>query len=378
MQDPSAWVAGVRAATVTVTPHELANAVGQASAPLIVDVREREEVAQGIVATAHWIPRGQLESGIVALAPAGERRIVVYCESGTRSALAAHTLRQMGYTAVASLAGGIAAYRAAGLPLAQLTLINAAQLQRFARHVRLPLVGEAGQATLLASRVLIVGVGGLGSPVAYYLAAAGVGTLGLVDHDIVDESNLQRQILHTSGRVGMAKVDSAEVALRELWPGISICKHKTRLDENNANALFAEYDLIVDCTDTFSARYLINDFAVSLGKRFVHGSVFQFEGQVIAVVPGETPCYRCVFPELPSVGFAPTCQEAGVFGVVPGVVGTIQANEVIKLLLNIGSPLTGRVLLYDSLSMSAQSLVVRRDPQCRTCGCMAAQKSCRH
>ncbi|MBP9086229.1 MAG: molybdopterin-synthase adenylyltransferase MoeB [Kofleriaceae bacterium] len=356
-------------ARVKATIHEVApTAATLPTGVVVIDVRERDEFVAGALPQATWIARGFLETQIEAAVPDRATPIVLYCAGGTRSALAARTLGELGYRNVSSMAGGFSAYKAAGLPWQVPAALDVGQHRRFARHLRLTEVGEAGQQRLLTSKVLLLGAGGLGSPCALYLAAAGVGTLGLVDDDVVDESNLQRQVLHTTGRVGMRKVDSAEVALRELWPGITLHKHAVRLTAENALALMADYDVIVDGSDNFATRYVVNDAAVRVGKAVVHASVFRFEGQLTVFPAGGQPCYRCVFPVPPPPGQAPSCSEAGVLGVLPGVLGVLQATETIKLLLGIGDSMAGRLWVYDALAARFHQLTVRADPTCRGCG----------
>lgn len=335
---------------------------------LVIDVREPDETAAGRIPGARLIPRGFLEQRIDAAAPDRTRRVVLYCASGNRSVLAADTLRRLGFGDVASMAGGFAAWTRAGLPVeVEPHGLTPAQRVRYSRHLLLPEVDEAGQRALLAARVLCIGAGGLGSPASLYLAAAGIGTLGLVDDDVVDASNLQRQIVHTSDRIGVPKVESAARTLRALNPDPQVVEHRTRLGRDNALDLVAGYDVIVDGADNFATRYLVNDVALRLGKPVVHASVFRFEGQLAVFPAGGAPCYRCLFPAPPPPGAAPSCHEAGVLGVLPGVMGVLQATEVIKLVLGLPT-LAGRLVLYDALAARFRELTVRRDPACRTCG----------
>ena len=338
----------------------------------LVDVREGVEWEQGKIPWAFHIPRGVLEGAIGQLAgPAGQpvdRPIVLYCASGGRSALAAQTLETMGYADIYSLAGGFQAWKARGGAWDLPDGLSVAQQQRYDRHIRLPEVGESGQRRLLDGRVLIVGAGGLGSPAALYLAAAGVGTLGIADHDRVDITNLQRQILHTVRSVGDRKVLSARDAIRALNPDVSVETHDGRLEAAGVLDLLDGYDLVLDGTDNFPTRYLLNDASIHLGIPVVHGSVFRFEGQVSIFDPASGPCYRCLFPEPPSPELAPDCAEAGVLGVLPGVIGTLQATEALKWLLGIGETLVGRLLLYDALSQHFRTLTFRRTPGCPACG----------
>jgi molybdopterin/thiamine biosynthesis adenylyltransferase len=275
----------------------------------------------------------------------------------------------MGYTRVRSLAGGYGAWKDAGLPVETPVKLTEAQRARYSRHLMIPEVGEAGQAKLLKSKVLLIGAGGLGSPSALYLAAAGVGRLGIVDDDVVDESNLQRQILHTTDRVGMPKTESAKKAIHALNPEVVVDEHRLRLNRDNALGLFSQYDVIVDGSDNFGTRYLVNDACVLLQKPNVHGSIFRFDGQATTFVPGSgRPCYRCLFPEPPPPELAPSCQEAGVLGVLPGIIGLLQAVEAMKLILGRGEPLVGRLLLYDALEQRFREVKYERDPQCPACG----------
>jgi adenylyltransferase/sulfurtransferase len=293
---------------------------------------------------------------------------VAYCAGGTRSLIAARTLKDMGYTNIVSMTGGFTAWKNAGLPFAHDRQFSPEQLTRYSRHFMLPEVGEQGQAKLLAAKVLLLGAGGLGSPAALYLAAAGVGTLGIVDHDVVDLSNLQRQILHTNDRIGMPKVESARLTLEALNPDVQVIAHAERLSSENALTIFKDYDIIVDGCDNFPTRYLVNDACVMLGKPNVHGSIFQFEGMAAVFAPHRGPCYRCLYPEPPPPGAAPSCAEAGVLGVLPGLVGCVQALETIKLILGVGRPLIGRMVYFDTLSMEVRVNRLQRDPTCPMCG----------
>ncbi|MBP8196241.1 MAG: molybdopterin-synthase adenylyltransferase MoeB [Deltaproteobacteria bacterium] len=349
--------------------HEISVAELQAEPPpeLILDVREPDEHAQGVIPGATLLPRGLLEGRIEAIAPQRSARLVVYCAGGSRSALAASSLLALGYEHVRSLAGGMAAWRSAGGPLDKPFVFSSAQKNRYARHIMLPEVGEAGQAKLLRSRVLLVGAGGLGSPSAYYLAAAGVGTLGIVDDDVVDESNLQRQILHNTRRVGRPKVESAAQTLRELNPDVQVQPHPVRLDTGNVLDILRGYDLVVDGADNFPTRYLLCDASLLLRIPVVHASIFRFEGQLTTFLPWQGPCYRCLYPEPPPPDLAPSCHEAGVLGVLPGVVGVLQATEAIKLLLGIGESMSGRLLIYEALAAKFREMKLRRDPACVVC-----------
>jgi len=340
---------------------------GEADAPVIVDVRERDEYEQGFVGTAQWIPRGFLELKIEDAVPEREREIIVYCAGGTRSALAAQSLAELGYTRVSSMAGGFRAWKNAGYAFDRPRNLTPDQLKRYSRHVMLPEVGELGQGKLLDAKVLFLGAGGLGSPSALYLAAAGVGTIGLVDDDVVDESNLQRQVLHNIERLGMPKVESARKTLQLLNPDVKVIAHQTRLSSENVLEILAGYDLVVDGADNFPTRYLLNDAALKLRKPVIHASIFRFEGQITTFLPDRGPCYRCLYPDPPPPGMAPSCQEAGVLGVLPGLVGTMQANEALKVILGIGETLSGRLIVLDALATKFRTLKLRKDPHCRVC-----------
>ncbi len=338
-------------------------------APFLLDVREREEVVDGMIPGATHIPRGFLDLKIEQAVKDRTQPIAIYCAGGTRSALAARTLHELGYKSVTSLAGGFKAWKNAGYAFDMPRSLSQDQLARYARHLIIPEVGEKGQQRLLDARVLMLGVGGLGSPTALYLAAAGVGTIGIIDSDVVDKSNLQRQVIHTDARVGETKVSSATATLNALNPDVNVISYETRLTSDNALEIFGQgWDAIVDGGDNFPTRYLVNDAAVHLNIPVIHGSVFRFEGQVTTFVPHDGPCYRCLYPEPPPAEFAPSCQEAGVLGVLPGVIGLLQATEVVKVLLGIGDPLKGRLMIFDALKMTFRELKVHRDPCCTLCG----------
>ncbi|MEX2255303.1 MAG: molybdopterin-synthase adenylyltransferase MoeB [Acidimicrobiia bacterium] len=333
-----------------------------------LDVREQDEFEQGTIPNAVFIPRGHLESQVESRLTDKDAPIVVYCAGGIRSAFAAETLQDLGYTDVVSMAGGFGRWKNEDRPWVTPAVLTPEQRNRYGRHILLPEVGEAGQQKLLESRVLLLGAGGLGSPAALYLAAAGVGTLGIVDMDVVDASNLQRQILHNVDRIGERKVDSAKKTLTQLNPDVDVVTYDVRFGADNVLDILDGYDVVVDGTDNFPTRYLLND--ASLIKRIpvVHGSIFRFEGQVTVFEPYEGPCYRCLLPEPPPPELAPSCAEAGVLGVLPGIVGSIQALEAIKLVLDLGDPLIGRLLAYDALEESFRTFKVRRDPMCPACG----------
>jgi len=334
---------------------------------VVVDVREADEYDQGALPGAVHIPRGFLESQIEGRLTDHDAHIVVYCAGGARSAFAAESLNRLGYGNVSSMAGGFNRWKDEGRDWTTPATLTPDQRNRYQRHLLLPEVDVAGQVKLLGSRVLLLGAGGLGSPAALYLAAAGVGTLGIIDMDVVDESNLQRQILHNLDRVGERKVDSAKKALTGMNPDIDVVTYDVRLGADNVMAIFEGYDVILDGTDNFPTRYLVNDAAVKLDIPVVHGSIFRFEGQAAVYLPHQGPCYRCQVPEPPPAELAPSCAEAGVLGVLPGIIGSIQAMETIKLLLGLGDPLVGRLLAYDALEESFRTFKVNRDPQCATC-----------
>ena len=335
---------------------------------VVIDVREADEHSQGAIPGAKFLPRGLVERDIETIVPDRVTPLILYCAGGNRSALAAASLVEMGYENVASMSGGFDAWKTAGLPWGDPTGLTADQRTRYARHVRLPEVGEEGQLRLLESRVLIVGAGGLGSPAALYLAAAGVGTIGVVDDDVVDASNLQRQVLHNVDRVGMPKVESALETLRALNPDVKVEAHQERLSASSVLRIMSGYEVVVDGGDNFPTRYLVNDASLHLRIPVVHGSIFRFEGQASVFNPWVGPCYRCLYAEPPPPELAPSCAEAGVLGVLPGVVGSIQAMEAIKLILGIGETLQGRLLIYDSLEQDFTPFTVARNPECLACG----------
>ena len=335
----------------------------------VVDVRERDEWAEGHIPGAVHIPRGSLESRIEGVVPDRSQTVVVYCGSGSRSAFAAKTLEELGYGNVLSLAGGFTDWKRNGLPFELPRSLDDAKRRRYSRHLLIPEVGEEGQQKLLDSRVLLIGAGGLGSPAGLYLAAAGVGTIGIVDDDAVDETNLQRQIVHSTERLGDAKADSAKRTLEALNPDVAVKVFKERLTSDNVDRILGEgWDVIVDGADNFPTRYLLNDASVWHRIPVVHGSIFRFEGQATVFKPHEGPCYRCLFPQPPPPELAPSCAEGGVLGVLPGVIGSLQANEALKLALGIGDPLVGRLLIFDALQGTFTEIALRRDPDCPVCG----------
>jgi molybdopterin/thiamine biosynthesis adenylyltransferase/rhodanese-related sulfurtransferase len=362
-------IADVRKSIATVTLEEIKRRLDEKRPMVLLDVREKDEVRAGYIPGAISVPRGFLEMQIEQKVTDKSAPIVAYCAGGTRSALAAKTLADLGYTHVESANPGFVRWKDLGYPMELPPQLTDAQRDRYSRHILLPEVGEVGQSKLLAAKVLLLGAGGLGSPAALYLAAAGVGTLGLVDADVVDASNLQRQILHATSRVGMPKVESAARAIQDLNPDVKVVKFEERLMSDNVDRIFKDFDVVVDGCDNFPTRYLVNDASVFLKKPVVHGSIFRFEGQVTTFAPGSGgPCYRCLYPEPPPPHLAPSCQEAGVLGILPGIIGVIQATEAIKLVLGKGNPLIGRLLTYDSLRMKFGELKLRRDKKCPVCG----------
>src|ERR671923_1218827 len=337
--------------------------------PAIVDVREQHEWDEGHIPGAVHVPRGHLESRIEAAVSDRSRAVVVYCASGNRSAFAAKTLEELGYESVVSLAGGFTDWKRNGFPFDVPKALDDAKRRRYSRHLLIPEVGEEGQLRLLESRILLIGAGGLGSPSSLYLAAAGVGTLGIVDDDAVDETNLQRQIVHSLERLGESKAESAKRTIEALNPDVTVETFQERLTSENIDRILGEgWDVIVDGADNFPTRYLLNDASVWHGIPVVHGSIFRFEGQATVFKPHEGPCYRCLFPQPPPPELAPSCAEGGVLGVLPGIIGSIQANEALKLALGIGEPAIGRLLLFDALPASFTEVAVRRDPACPVCG----------
>ena len=357
-----------RGAVGELSPQQVRELLRNDGKHVVLDVREKEEYREGHLDGAVSVPRGFLEMKMDAEVPDKSTPIIAYCAGGVRSLLAGKVMKEMGYEDVTSMSGGYTAWKNEGYPFVQDRQFTQEQLTRYSRHFLLPEVGEAGQAKLLDARVLMVGAGGLGSPSAYYLAAAGVGTLGIVDHDVVDLSNLQRQILHSNDRIGEPKTESARQTLQGLNPDVRVVPYAERLSSDNIMEIIADYDIVVDGCDNFPTRYLVNDACVMTGKPNVHGSIFQFEGQVSVFHPGNGPCYRCLYPEPPPPGMAPSCAEAGVLGVLPGLIGTIQAVETIKLILGKGDSLAGRLLHFNTLTMEVSTLRLRQDPDCPMCG----------
>jgi sulfur-carrier protein adenylyltransferase/sulfurtransferase len=335
---------------------------------VLVDVREQHEFEESHIPGAKHVPRGHLESRIEGAAPDKSQRVITYCASGNRSALAANTmLKELGYANVESMTGGITLWKDRGYEVEVPRAFTPEQRERYSRHLLIPEIGVEGQQKLLDAKVLLLGAGGLGSPTALYLAAAGVGTLGIVDNDVVDLSNLQRQVAHSNDRIGIPKVDSAEIAVKEINPDVNVVKYQTRLDASNIMEIISGYDVIVDGVDNFPTRYLLNDATVRLGIPVVSASILGFDGQLSVFKPHDGPCYRCLYPTPPPAELAPSCGANGVLGVLPGTMGLLQSTEVVKLIVGTGDPLIGRLLLYDALAATFTELKVRRDPQCPIC-----------
>ena len=357
-------VSRARAQIEEILPEDLESRLSEM---VVIDVRETGEHEQGAIPGSRLVPRGLLERDITGVVSDTSRPVVLYCAGGWRSALAALSLEEMGFENVASLAGGFDRWKAEGRPWGTGQGLTAEQRDRYSRHVLLADVGERGQTRLLESKVLLIGAGGLGSPAALYLAAAGVGTIGIVDYDVVDSTNLQRQILHNIDRIGMAKTESARETISALNPDVKVVTHNERLTAENALKIMRGYDVVLDGGDNFPTRYLVNDASLHLRVPVVHGSIFRFEGQVSVFHPYRGPCYRCLFPEPPPPELAPSCAEAGVLGVLPGIIGSIEAMEAIKLLLDLGEPLTGRLLVYDALEEDFNTMRIGRDANCPAC-----------
>ncbi|HEX2763724.1 MAG TPA: molybdopterin-synthase adenylyltransferase MoeB [Allosphingosinicella sp.] len=347
-----------------------------AGGALLLDIRDPDELAPGSPAKSVRIGRSFLELQIEAIAPDPETQLIVLCASGTRSLFAADGLRRLGYRSVASVAGGYRAWDEAGLPVETVRTLTAPERERYSRHLRIPEIGEAGQARLLTARVALVGAGGLGSPAAYYLAAAGVGALGLIDDDRIERSNLQRQILHADARVGQMKARSAAETLSAFNPDVKLTLHEVRLDRSNADEILRSYDLVIDGSDNLPTRYVVSDACVRLNIPMIYGAIFRFEGQVSVFWPGAPeggPCYRCLFPEPPPSELTPSCAEAGVLGVLPGMIGTLMAAEALKILLGLGDTLVGRLLSYDALEARFEELALVPDKECAFCAPVEAQ-----
>ena len=358
-------LSNLRNQVVELTPEEVRARLRNGTR--IIDVREADEFRQGHLPGASFIPRGFLELRIEDAVPDRDQEVVLYCAGGSRSLFAAHNLMELGYRNVRSMSGGFNKWKEKAFEVMVPESLSDDQRRRYERHLIIPEIGEKGQQKLLKSKVLLIGAGGLGCPAALYLAAAGVGTLGIVDNDRVDESNLQRQVLHPTASVGRLKVDSAKETLLALNPGIKIQTHAERISASNAAEILKDYDLVIDGTDNFVTRYLMNDACVLLKKPNVYGSVFRFEGQVSLFVPGEGPCYRCLYPEPTPSELAPSCAEAGVLGILPGIIGLLQATEAIKWIVGIGNPLIGKLLWYDALQSTVRTFKLRKNPNCPVC-----------
>ena len=351
-----------------VVPEVTPEQVRRESGRTLIDVRETDEYEQGYIPGAIHLSKGFIETRIEDTVPGRATPITLYCAGGVRSLLAARALQELGYEDVRSMSGGFGAWKQAGFDFAMPAALTPEQKVRYSRHLLIPEIGDEGQRKLLDAKVLLIGAGGLGTPAALYLAAAGVGTIGFVDFDVVDLSNLQRQVLHSEDRIGMRKTESARIALQALNRDVEVREHNEMLNGDNARAIFDQYDIIVNGCDNFPTRYLANDLAIFAKKPLVDGGIFRFEGQLTTVVPFASPCYRCRYPMPPPPEEAPSCAEAGVLGVLPGVIGVLQAVETIKLITGIGEPLTGRLLHFDALSMRFREFRVPRDPQCPVCG----------
>ncbi|MCB0875006.1 MAG: molybdopterin-synthase adenylyltransferase MoeB [Solirubrobacterales bacterium] len=361
-------IAQAKAEIEEVQPTEAAAEIDSGDVAL-VDVREQHEFEERHIEGAIHVPRSYLESRIEQFVPDRSKRVILYCASGIRSALAAKTMGEdLGYADVSSMAGGITLWRDRGLPVVTPRSLTQEQKERYSRHILVPEIGLEGQLKLLDSKVLLLGTGGLGSPTALYLAAAGVGTIGLIDDDVVDASNLQRQVIHNTERIGMPKTESARQAIEALNPDVNVVEHRVRFGPENVIELLSEYDVIVDGADNFPTRYLLNDASVRLGKPVVSASILAFDGQISTFVPHEGPCYRCLYPTPPPPELAPSCGAAGVLGVLPGIMGLLQALEVFKLVTGAGEPLVGRLLLFEALRTEFTELKVKRDPDCPICG----------
>jgi len=366
MPSGSEYIRQVKSSITEVDPSEVHELLNNGVA--IVDVRETEEFGAGHLPGAKHVPRGHLESRIDTAVPDRSQRVILYCASGNRSALAAKTLLdELGFETVESMTGGYTLWKDRGYEVDVPRSLTAEQRERYSRHILVPEVGFEGQLKLLDAKVLCLGAGGLGSPIALYLAAAGVGTIGIVDDDVVDLSNLQRQVIHTTAGIGTPKVDSAEQAIHELNPDVNVVKYQTRLDASNIMEIIEGYDIIIDGVDNFPTRYLLNDASVRLKIPVVSAAILGFEGQLSVFSPYVGPCYRCLFPVPPPAELAPSCGANGVLGVLPGTMGLLQATEAIKLIVGSGDPLIGRLLMYDALDASTTELKIRRDPECPIC-----------
>ena len=360
------FIRQIKAGISEIDPAAVHELVGNGVA--LVDVRETDEWAQGHLPGAKHVPRGYLEQRIEGVVPDRAQRVILYCASGNRSALAAHTLgAELGYEHVESMTGGITLWKDRGYEVQVPRSFTPEQRERYSRHMLIPEIGESGQQKLLDAKVLLLGAGGLGSPTALYLAAAGVGTLGIVDNDVVDLSNLQRQVIHNTARIGVPKVESAAETIHALNPDVKVVPYNTRLNASNIIEIISGYDIVVDGVDNFPTRYLLNDATVRLQIPVVSASILGFEGQLSVFKPYAGPCYRCLFPEPPPADLAPSCGANGVLGVLPGTMGLLQATEVIKLIVGVGEPAIGRLLLYDALAATLDELRIRQDPDCPIC-----------
>jgi sulfur-carrier protein adenylyltransferase/sulfurtransferase len=362
----------VKALVEEIEPFEAAQEI-EGGDVVLIDTREPHEYQEAHLENGKLVPPGLLGDEIATAAPNKSARTIVYCRSGNRSYKAAEQMERLGYEDVASMAGGILAWQEQGLPVVAASGMTPEQRDRYSRHTLLPEVGVDGQLKMLNAKVLLIGAGGLGAPTALYLAAAGIGTLGLVDDDVVDASNLQRQVIHNTERIGVPKTESARLTIEALNPDVGVVEHRLRLDASNILEILSDYDVIVDGADNFPTRYLLNDASVRLRKPVVSASILSFDGQISTFVPFEGPCYRCLYPTPPPAELAPSCSANGVLGVMAGTMGLLQANEVLKLVLGIGEPLIGRLLLFEALSTRFTELKVRRDPECPICGPNAPQ-----
>jgi molybdopterin/thiamine biosynthesis adenylyltransferase/rhodanese-related sulfurtransferase len=364
--------AQVKTPVEEIEPFEAAQEI-EGGEVVLIDTREPHEYQEARIEGGKLVPPGLLADEIATAAPDKSARTILYCRSGNRSYKAAEQMEALGYTDVASMAGGILLWQEQGLPVVATEGMSAEQRDRYSRHTLLPEVGVEGQLKMLNAKVLLLGAGGLGAPTALYLAAAGIGTIGLVDDDVVDASNLQRQVIHSTERIGTPKTESARLTIEALNPDVKVVEHRMRLDAGNILGILEDYDVIVDGADNFPTRYLLNDASVRLRKPVVSASILSFDGQISTFVPFEGPCYRCLYPTPPPAELAPSCSANGVLGVMAGTMGTLQANEVLKLVIGIGEPLVGRLLLYEALGTRFTELKVRRDPECPICGPNAAE-----
>ncbi len=364
----------VKAVVEEIEPFEAAQEI-EGGDVVLIDTREPHEYQEAHLENGKLVPPGLLRDEIAAAAPNKSARTILYCRSGNRSYKAAEQLEALGYTDVASMAGGILAWQEQGLPVLATEGMTPEQRDRYSRHTLMPEVGVDGQLKMLNAKVLLLGAGGLGAPTALYLAAAGIGTIGLVDDDVVDASNLQRQVIHNTERIGTPKTESARLTIEALNPDVKVIEHRFRLDAENILGIIEDYDVIVDGADNFPTRYLLNDASVRLRKPVVSASILSFDGQISTFVPFEGPCYRCLYPTPPPPELAPSCSANGVLGVMAGTMGTLQANEVLKLVMGIGEPLVGRLLLYEALGTRFTELKVRRDPECPICGASEVPES---